>query len=476
MDARAVEENERGHDREQRERGIDRPACAPPAPPNPKWDVVVGVDRQTNCRVEVPLALGTGEYCQPSRPYDLISVGGRAPDDALRVALLTYRGNMHSGGQGVYVRHLSRALARLGHRVEVFSGPPYPELDDVPGVALTRLPSLDAIDLLELAAMCSAGFPEPLTFSLRAWRALRARRAEFDVAHDNQCLGYGLLGIRRSGLPLLATIHHPIQVDRRLELAHASGRRRLTLRRWYAFTTMQTRVARRLPRVITVSQSAREEIAAEMRLDPERIAVIPNGVNAEVFRPLAGVSRTPGRIVATASADVPLKGMAPLLRAFARVRAARPAELVVVGRPRPNGPIPPLLRELGLNGAVRFASGLPEEELVSLYAGAEAAVVPSLYEGFSLPAVEAMACAVPLVATTAGALPEVVGADGECALLVPPGDDAALAHGIARVLDDAGLRRQMGERGRARVLGCFTWEAAARATVERYREVMAGTC
>jgi glycosyltransferase involved in cell wall biosynthesis len=410
----------------------------------------------------------------------------------LRVALLTYRGNMHSGGQGVYVRHLSRALARLGHRVEVFSGPPYPELDDVPGVGLTRLPSLDlyrperpfrsqrpvadAIDLLELAAMCSAGFPEPLTFSLRAWRALRARRAEFDVAHDNQCLGYGLLGIRRSGLPLLATIHHPIQVDRRLELAHASGRRRLTLRRWYAFTTMQTRVARRLPRVITVSQSAREEIAAEMRLDPERIAVIPNGVNAEVFRPLAGVSRTPGRIVATASADVPLKGMAPLLRAFARVRAARPAELVVVGRPRPNGPIPPLLRELGLNGAVRFASGLPEEELVSLYAGAEAAVVPSLYEGFSLPAVEAMACAVPLVATTAGALPEVVGADGECALLVPPGDDAALAHGIARVLDDAGLRRQMGERGRARVLGCFTWEAAARATVERYREVMAGTC
>jgi glycosyltransferase involved in cell wall biosynthesis len=401
-------------------------------------------------------------------------VGGRAPVDTLRVALLTYRGNMRSGGQGVYVRHLSRALARLGHQVEVFSGPPYSELDDVPGVGLTRLPSLDLyqperpfrpqrplagpIDLLELAVMCSAGFPEPLTFSLRAWRALRARRAEFDVVHDNQCLGYGLLGIRRAGLPLLATIHHPIQVDRRLELAHASGRRRLTLRRWYAFTRMQTRVARRLPRVITVSRAARQEIAAEMRLEPGRIAVVPNGVDAEVFRPLAGWSRTPGRIVATASADVPLKGMAPLLRAFAR------------------GPIPPLLRELGLNGAVRFVSGLPEEELVSLYAGAEAAVVPSLYEGFSLPAVEAMACGVPLVATSAGGLPEVVGADGECALLVPPGDDAALAHGIARVLDDAGLRRQMGERGRARVLGCFTWEAAARATAERYREVMAGTC
>jgi glycosyltransferase involved in cell wall biosynthesis len=406
-------------------------------------------------------------------------VGGAS--EAVRIALLTYRGNPRSGGQGVYVRHLSRALARLGHHVEVFSGPPYPDLD--PSVPLTRLPSLDlyrpedpfraarrpagAVDLLELGTMCVGGFPEPLTFSLRAWRVLRRRRAEFDVVHDNQCLAYGLLGIRREGVPVLATIHHPIQVDRRLELAQASGGRRMALRRWYAFTRMQARVARRLP-LLTVSNAAREEIAREMRVPAGRVAVVPNGVDADLFRPLPDRRRAPGRIIATASADVPLKGLDPLLRAFAVVRARRHAELVVVGQPRPNGPIPRLLDELALNGSVRFVGGIPDAELVALYAEAEAAVVPSLYEGFSLPAIEAMACGLPLVATTAGALPEVV---GDSALLVPPGDPRSLADQLTVLLADEGLRRSLGERGRRRAVSRFTWEAAARATVERYREV-----
>jgi glycosyltransferase involved in cell wall biosynthesis len=406
-------------------------------------------------------------------------VGGRP---ALRIALLTYRGNPRAGGQGVYVRHLSAALGRLGHFVEVFSGPPYPELTE--GVGLTRLPSLDlyrpeapfrparaprgAIDLLELGSMCLGGFPEPLTFSLRALAALRRRRTEFDLVHDNQCLGYGLLGLGWVGLPVLATIHHPIQVDRRLELAQATGGRRLSLRRWYGFTRMQARVARRLP-LLTVSEAAREDVAREMRVPPGRIAVVPNGVDAELFRPRPERRRRAGRIVATASADVPLKGLDPLLRAFAMLRARRPAELVIVGRPRADGPIPRLLDQLDLNGSVRFVSGVPDDELVSLYAEAEAAVVPSLYEGFSLPAVEAMACGLPLVATTAGALPEVV---GDAALLVPPGDPCALADRLTALLTDAGLRRRLGERGRERVLGRFTWEAAARRTVDRYREVI----
>jgi glycosyltransferase involved in cell wall biosynthesis len=381
------------------------------------------------------------------------------------------------------VRHLSRALVRLGHHVEVLSGPPYPDLDDA--VRLTRLPSLDlyrpeapfravrglkgAIDVLEFGTMCVGGFPEPLTFSLRAWAELRRRRTEFDVIHDNQCLAYGLLGIRRERLPVLATVHHPIQVDRRLELAQATGARTVALRRWYGFTRMQARVARRLP-LLTVSVAARDEIAREMGVPAERIAVVPNGVDADLFRPIPGSRRTPGRIVATASSDVPLKGLDPLLRAFAILRSRRPAELVVVGRPRQNGPIPRLLDQLQLNGSVRFVSGLPDAELVALLAEAEVAVVPSLYEGFSLPAVEAMACGVPLIATTAGALPEVV---GDAALLVPPGDPCALADQLTALLGDDGLRRRLSELGRARVLGRYTWEAAARATVARYREVMA---
>jgi MMP alpha-(1->4)-mannosyltransferase len=371
----------------------------------------------------------------------------------------------------------------------VLSGQPYPELDA--GVALTRLESLDlyrpeepfirargfrdAIDVLELGTMCVGGFPEPLSFSLRAWRHLGGGRHDFDVVHDNQSLGYGLLGIERLGLPVVATVHHPIAIDRRLELAAApSWQRRVAIRRWYAFVRMQRRVARRLRRLVTVSDAARDEIHREMRVPRERIAVIPNGVDAATFRPLPERRRVAGRVVATASADVPLKGLVPLLEAVARVRAQRPVDLVVVGKPRPNGAVAAAIDRLGLMQSVRFVNGIGEAELVDLYAESELAVVPSLYEGFSLPAVEAMACAVPVVATTAGALPEVVGRDGDAGFLVPPGDAPALATAIDRVLADASLRRRLGDQGRARVLQRFTWERAAETMVAEYRKALAG--
>lgn len=412
-----------------------------------------------------------------------------AADRPLRIALLGYRGNPHSGGQGVYLRQLSRALRALGHEVHVFAGQPYPDLD--PGIPLFELPSLDlyrpnepfrrargfidAIDLLEFATMCAGGFPEPLTFSLRAWRELAGRAGEFDLVHDNQSLGYGLLGLDRA-LPVIATVHHPIAVDLRLELAAAGRSRRWALRRWYGFTRMQDRVARRLDRILTVSSPSKAEIEAEMGVAGERIAVVPNGVDTDTFRPLPGSNRVAGRMLATASADVPLKGLVPLLEALARVRAMRTADLVVVGRARPNGAVQDTIARLGLGDSVRFVSGIDEQELVRLYSQAELAVVPSLYEGFSFPAVEAMACGVPLVATTAGALPEVVGRDGGSGLLVPPGDATALAAAIGRALDDPELRLRMGGEGRSRVLERYGWERAAAATVAEYRKVLASRC
>ncbi len=404
----------------------------------------------------------------------------------LRVALLVYRGNPHSGGQGVYTRYLSRELVALGHECTVFAGQPWPDLD--PGVGWVPVPSLDlyrepdpfrvprarefrtGVDLLEFGLMCTAGFPEPLTFSLRVRRELAARRGDFDLVHDNQCFGRGMLGMMNDGWPLVATLHHPITVDRALDLSHAATRgRRMSLRRWYGFLGMQMKVARHVPRIVTVSESSKRDITAQMGVAPSQLAVVPVGVDHTRFRPLPLRARRPGRIMTTASADVPLKGLVPLLEALAKVRTERQADLVVIGKPRAESRVEETIERLGLGGAVTFVSGVSDERIVELYAESSVAVVPSLYEGFSLPAIEAMACGVPLVATTGGALPEVVGKDGVTGLLVPPGDPGALAVALGRVLDDPDLAARLSIAGRQRVLERFTWRACAEATVEHYR-------
>ncbi len=411
----------------------------------------------------------------------------------LRIALLTYRGHPYVGGQGIYVRHLSRELVELGHDVEVLSGQPYPELDA--RVRLTRLPSLDLYrspdpfriprlrefadwtHVLEYAVTATATFAEPLAFSVRAYRELSRRPAAFDLVHDNQCLGYGLLGIQRRVAPVLGTIHHPITIDRRLETAHAPTRwKRFTKRRFYGFVAMQGRVARRLSRIITVSASSLDDVVATHGVRRDLLHVVHVGVDPEQFRPRPEVTPVPGRIMTTASADVAMKGLRFLLEAVAKVRTDHPdAHLVVIGAPKDDSATRALIATLGLSEHVSFVTGVTDDRIVELYAEAQAAVVPSLYEGFSLPAIEAMACGTPLVASTGGALPEVVGPDGISALHVPAGDAEAIARRLRELLDDPTLGRRIGAAGRRRVVGNYSWRATAERTVGHYRALLADT-
>jgi glycosyltransferase involved in cell wall biosynthesis len=420
---------------------------------------------------------------------------GRNALPPLRIALLSYRSKPHCGGQGVYVRHLSRELARLGHHVDVYSGQPYPDLDldDVeaqPGAGrlrLVQLPSLDlyrdddpfrtprlsewrgAVDALEVATMWTGGFPEPLTFSLRATAAVGGAAPAYDVVHDNQSLGYGLLALQRRGLPVVATIHHPITVDRRLEVAAAPTRlKRLSLRRWYAFARMQARVAKRLPHLVTVSRNSAADIVREFGVAPGAVTVVPVGVDTEVFRPPAA-PRVPGRIVSVASSDSPLKGARVLVEAIAKLATERDVELVMVGRPKADGPVARLIDDLSIGDRIRFVHDLSDEALASLLGSAEVAVVPSLYEGFSIPAVEAMACATPLVASRAGALPEVV---GDCGVLVEPGDATDLALALANLLDDPARQQRLGRAGRERACDNYSWAHIAAATAEVYERAI----
>jgi len=404
----------------------------------------------------------------------------------MRIALLSYRSKPHCGGQGIYIRHLSRELTNLGHQVEVFSGQPYPELD--PGVALTKVPSLDLyrepdpfripkprefrdlVDVEEFLTMCTAGFPEPKTFRTRVARLLRDRLDDFEIVHDNQVLGYGMLDIEKMGLPLITTLHHPITFDRRIDLAAAPFRKKLPVRRWYGFLRMQGKVARQARKILTPSQASKRDIVKDFGVDASRLQVILLGVDDGFVPPTA--PRVPGRILAMASADAPMKGIATLLEAFAKLRTERDVELLLVTRPQPGGRTEQLIDRLSIADSVRFVHGVSEADLVDLMGSAEIACVPSLYEGFSLPTAELMACATPLVVSRAGAIPEVVGPDGECADLVTPGDVGELEAALAALLDDPERRERMGRAGRRRVQELFSWRAVAAATAAAYEDVI----
>lgn len=405
----------------------------------------------------------------------------------MRIALLSYRSKAHVGGQGVYVHYLSHGLAEAGHEVTVFSAQPYPVGLD-PRVKLVKVPSLDLyrepdpfrrpkfkefrdwVDVFEYVTMLTGYFVEPLTFSIRMAKIWVKHRKDFDVVHDNQSLGYGLLKIANSGTPFVATIHHPISRDKALELNEAKGLRRLSIRRWYGFIKMQSRVARKLPFIIGVSDEAAKDTEVDFKLQRNSVKVIPLGVDTELFIPRG--QRVPGRLVAIASADSPLKGVRFLLEALAKLRTQHDVQLHLVSSLNPKGETSRLIGDLNLRDHVFIHSGVSDEELAKLLASGEVMCVPSLYEGFSLPTVEAMACGTPVVASRVGALPDVVGADGECAVLVEPGNVEELVAAISALLASPAVRSRMSEAGRKRAEEHFSWNSVARITADVYQKAI----
>ena len=409
----------------------------------------------------------------------------RSDEGPLRICLLSYRSNPHCGGQGVYLKNLSRALKDLGHQVEVVSGPPNPLLDnDIPVFYLPsldlynpedlfRIPSFrelcDPINVMEWVGVSTMGFPEPFTFGLRAYRFLRDKFHRYDIVHDNQSLSYGLWAMKKS-VPTIATIHHPITVDRDIAIkASPALWKKMKYMRWYSFVGMQKRVSRNLSRIITVSECAKNDISREFKIPAERFRIVPNGINTDLFYPIPEMEREKDRIIVTNSADTPLKGLSYLLRAVDQISRNRTVKLTVVGSPKKKGSIKKLISELDMGKLVTFTGRIDNGEFVRQYAKATVAVVPSMYEGFGLPAGEAMACGLPVISTTGGALPEVV---GDAGILVPPGDPNALAKAIRGLLDNSDRAREIGQAGLRRVHNFFTWEKAALKTVDAYRETI----
>lgn len=408
-----------------------------------------------------------------------------ATGQKLKICLLGYRSAPFGGGQGIYLKYLSKALVEAGHEVDVISGQPYPHLDarvrliKMPGMNLyeTGLGSIrprhlcSLTNIIEWTGKLTGSFSEPYCFGRRVVKYLNKHGRHYDVIHDNQCLSYGMLTLQQQGFPFVTTIHHPITSDLDIALKAAKNwRERILIRRWHGFIDMQREVARQLHHVVTVSECSRQDIAEAFAIQPAAISLVHCGIETREFRPLPEVQKIPRRLMATVSADQPLKGMSYLLEALASLVPDYPElELLVVGKPKSGGATEAQIARLGLEKRLRFVSGISTEEMVRFYNEAEVAVVPSVYEGFGLPAGEAMACGTALVSTTGGALPEVT---GDAALQVPVRDSAALAAAIRRLLDDAELRRELELAGRQRIDELFCWTKAAGEMVGFYRRVL----
>ena len=405
---------------------------------------------------------------------------------SLKIGLLSYRSHPYSGGQGIYVKHLSKALAELGHEVDVISGQPYPELDE--RVNLVKLPSLNIFEeedrfrsfkmnylmnplsLFEWLSVMTGGFPEPYTYGVRVNRYLKKRLGDYQIIHDNQSLSYALLHIQQN-FPLVTTIHHPITRDHKLELENAKNwKQRLSSNRWHGFLRMQKKVAPSLKAIITPSHSSKIDISNEFSVNKDFIDVVHNGIDTETFKPNDNKNRIKNRIITTASADVPLKGLKYLINALPKIISLYPdTELVVIGKAKSNGETMKLIKKLNLLPHIHFKSNLKEKDIVDLYASAELAVIPSLYEGFGFGAGEAMSCGVPLISTLSGGLEDIV--KGSC-YEIEPGSSVQIENAVIDLFDNEEEMKRVALLGRKRILEKFNWRQAAKGYLAIYeREI-----
>ena len=404
----------------------------------------------------------------------------------LKIAILSYRSAPFSGGQGIFVYELSKSLQALGHDVDVVSGPPYPSLED--SINLVKLPGLDLFstfvfkerykiflskrnklsnDWYEFVSTLFGGFPEIKTFGSRAYDLLKS--SNYDVIIDNQSVSYGMLKIQEE-IPLIEIIHHPITMDYKYDVQFSKGiMQRLSKWRWFSFLKMQKRVAKQLKVISTPSMSSKKDITEDFKVSSERISVIPNGIDFNIFTPMLKINRIPKQLITTASADVPLKGLDFSLQAVAQLKDEYPdIKLVVIGDPRTDGHTERLIHDLKIEGHVSFKTNLSKSEIAYEYAHSSIAIVSSLYEGFGFPVGEAMACGIPLIASNVASIPEIT---SSYAQLIPSENSDAIVQSIKNVFVNPHKYNLQAEQGREHIISNFNWSKIA----ERYEDLILKT-
>ncbi len=327
-------------------------------------------------------------------------------------------------------------------------------------------------NFFELAATRLGFFPEMLIFSLRAVQVFKKKLAHqhFDILHDVQSLGYGLLLLKNLGRPLVTTVHHPLTIDFQASLERNQNFREKYYTMVFYPLGMQRRVIRHCDRILTSSQETTQEIQRAFGVPAHKIRMVYNGLDADFFHPRDNGRRDLNRVLFVGNTDDSKKGIVTLLQALTFLPQEITLTIVDEGAPK-KVYAAERVRTSGLTSRVTFTGKVSDEMLRDLYRSSGAVVIPSLYEGFGLPAAEAMACGTPVVATRVGALPEVVGEEG-AGILVPPRNPRVMAKAIQDVLGDEGARKKMGAAGRERVEKFFTWPKVAERTVEVYKELV----
>ncbi len=413
------------------------------------------------------------------------SLAAAKGDVPLRILLAGYRSAPFVGGQGIFMTNIARALCELGHRVDIISGPPYPDVPD--HVTLIKLPSLDLygqehplrfrasylarpLDLFEYMSHNSGGFPEPYTFGIRLSRYMKQQAHNYDVLHDNQSFASGLLTIQKRDLPVVGTMHHPVTRDKRIDIKNQPSLSLKFLKwRWYHFLSMQKKTARQIPFIMTVSDNSLRDAQHEFGIPKTAMRRIHLGIHHDIFKPKPRIKREDNLLICVASADVPLKGLIYLIRALAKLKPDFPdLRLRVIGHLR-EGATKTEIKKRGLTNSIEFIGGVKREEIVDHYARATIAISPSLYEGFGFPAGEALSCGTPLIATNGGALPEIV---GDAGVIVPAGNSEALAAAIADLLKHPAKRKAMQKPARQRILQHFTWARCGEELAALYRDAL----
>jgi len=404
----------------------------------------------------------------------------------LKIGILSYRSHPYSGGQGIYIKHLSKALSDRGHQVSVLSGPPYPELHE--SVKLIKIPSLGLfetqnrmslfsaslffrpLDFYEWFTVMTGGFPEPYTFGKRVLKYLQQHKSDFEIILDNQSLSGSLLKIQEI-IPLAVTIHHPITKDHKLEMHNASNwKEKLSSIRWHNFLPMQKRVAPKLKKIICVSKPSKDDVIEEFNVDPNKIEVILNGIDINTFTTSSFDKREEYKIITTASADIPLKGLKYLIKSLPKILDSFPkTTLTVIGKSPNNSEVSKLIEDLNLSDVITFRSGISEKEIVDLYHSSELAVIPSLYEGFGFGAGEAMACGVPLISTHSGGLKEVV---GDAAIKILPSSAGEIEKAVINLFNNPDEMKKLSIRGRQRMEEIFDWKIAASSYESSFKGVI----